>query len=56
MEMPLSSSVRARANAALVSLLENGTALPYPFPGLSTTHSFHGGDTVDNLTGVLHWP
>jgi hypothetical protein len=27
----------------------------YPVPGLSTGHFFHGGDTITNLTGVLHW-
>lgn len=27
----------------------------YPVPGLSTTNFFRGGDTLTNLTGVLHW-
>ncbi|MFP4435804.1 MAG: ExeM/NucH family extracellular endonuclease [Chloroflexaceae bacterium] len=27
----------------------------YPRPGLSITNFFRGGDTIDNLTGVLHW-
>jgi predicted extracellular nuclease len=27
----------------------------YPVPGLSTTNFFRGGDTIANLTGVLHW-
>jgi predicted extracellular nuclease len=31
------------------------TAYPYPEPGLSTTNRFRGGDTITNLTGVLHW-
>lgn len=31
--------------------------VPYfhPAPGLSTSHFFRGGDTISNLTGVLHW-
>ncbi len=28
---------------------------PYPDPALSTTNRFRGGDTITNLTGVLHW-
>jgi predicted extracellular nuclease len=31
------------------------TAYFYPVPGLSTTNYFRGGDTITNLTGVLHW-
>ncbi len=27
----------------------------YPNPGLSTTNRFRGGDTISNLTGVMHW-
>ncbi len=27
----------------------------HPYPGLSTTNYFRGGDTITNLTGVLHW-
>lgn len=27
----------------------------YPTPGLSTGNFFRGGDTITNLTGVLHW-
>ena len=27
----------------------------YPDGGLSTTNRFRGGDTVDGLTGVMHW-
>ena len=27
----------------------------HPVPGLSTTNFFRGGDTITNLTGVLHW-
>ncbi|MGA9276417.1 lamin tail domain-containing protein, partial [Ilumatobacter sp.] len=27
----------------------------YPNSGLSTTNRFRGGDTITNLTGVLHW-
>jgi hypothetical protein len=34
-----------------------GTDKPYfwPRPGLSITNRFRGGDTITNLTGVLHW-
>ncbi len=28
---------------------------PYPSPGLSVGNRVRGGDTVDGLTGVLHW-
>ena len=31
------------------------TAYYHPVPGLSTGHFFRGGDTITNLTGVLHW-
>jgi uncharacterized protein len=31
------------------------TAYYYPVPGLSTSNFFRGGDTITNLTGVLHW-
>ncbi|HMB24236.1 MAG TPA: ExeM/NucH family extracellular endonuclease, partial [Anaerolineales bacterium] len=31
------------------------TAYYYPVPGLSTSNYFRGGDTITNLTGVLHW-
>lgn len=31
------------------------TAYYYPVPGLSTGNFFRGGDTITNLTGVLHW-
>jgi predicted extracellular nuclease len=27
----------------------------HPVPGLSTSNFFRGGDTISNLTGVLHW-
>jgi predicted extracellular nuclease len=27
----------------------------HPVPGLSTSNYFRGGDTITNLTGVLHW-
>jgi hypothetical protein len=27
----------------------------WPRPGLSTSNFFRGGDTIGNLTGVLHW-
>jgi predicted extracellular nuclease len=27
----------------------------YPTPGLSTSNRFRGGDTIENLTGVMHW-
>lgn len=37
------------------SALENNQALPYPSGGLSTTNRFRGGDTIQNLSGVLHW-
>lgn len=30
-------------------------AYPYPDGGFSTTNSFRGGDTINGLTGVLHW-
>jgi hypothetical protein len=31
------------------------TAYYYPIPGLSAGNYFRGGDTIANLTGVLHW-
>lgn len=31
------------------------TAYYHPVPGLSTGNFFRGGDTITNLTGVLHW-
>lgn len=31
------------------------TAYYHPVPGLSTGNYFRGGDTITNLTGVLHW-
>ena len=31
------------------------TAYYHPAPGLSTTNVVRGGDTIANLTGVLHW-
>lgn len=31
------------------------TAYFHPYPGLSITNYFRGGDTIVNLTGVLHW-
>lgn len=31
------------------------TAYYHPVPGLSTSNFFRGGDTITNLTGVLHW-
>ena len=27
----------------------------WPRPGLSTSNFFRGGDSIENLTGVLHW-
>jgi predicted extracellular nuclease len=33
----------------------NGTALFHPQPGLSRTNRIRGGDTIADLTGVLHW-
>lgn len=33
----------------------NNIPLPYPTGGLSLTNRFRGGDTITNLTGVLHW-
>jgi uncharacterized protein len=35
--------------------LSSGLPLPYPTGGLSVTNRFRGGDTITNLTGVLHW-
>lgn len=37
------------------SALFNDTAVFHPQPGFSVTNKFRGGDTIDNLTGVLHW-
>jgi predicted extracellular nuclease len=31
------------------------TAYYHPVPGLSISNFFRGGDTITNLTGVLHW-
>lgn len=31
------------------------TSYYHPVPGLSTGNYFRGGDTITNLTGVLHW-
>lgn len=31
------------------------TSYYHPTPGLSTSNYFRGGDTITNLTGVLHW-
>jgi uncharacterized protein len=31
------------------------TAYYHPVPGLSTSNYLRGGDTIANLTGVLHW-
>ena len=31
------------------------TAYYHPVPGLSISNAFRGGDTITNLTGVLHW-
>ncbi|WP_019866778.1 ExeM/NucH family extracellular endonuclease [Methylovulum miyakonense] len=33
----------------------NSIPLPYPTGGLSLTNRFRGGDSIKNLTGVLHW-
>jgi predicted extracellular nuclease len=36
----------------------SGTDMPYAYPlpgGLSLTNKFRGGDTIDDLTGVLQW-
>lgn len=33
----------------------NNIPLPYPGNGLSITNRFRGGDSISNLTGVLHW-
>lgn len=35
--------------------LSSGQPLPYPSGGLSTTNTFRGGDSISNLTGILHW-
>lgn len=35
--------------------LSSSLPLPYPTGGLSITNRFRGGDTITNLTGVLHW-
>ncbi len=35
--------------------LTHNQPLPYPTGGLSTVNRFRGGDTIQNLTGVLHW-
>ncbi len=35
--------------------LTRGQPLPYPTGGLSITNRFRGGDTINNLTGVLSW-
>lgn len=39
------------------SAIASGANQPYfwPRPGLSTSNFFRGGDTITNLTGVLHW-
>ncbi len=37
------------------SALTNTTPLFYPQPGLSVSNRFRGGDTIANLTGILHW-
>lgn len=42
-------------NNAQNSALTNGTPLFHPQPGLSITNRFRGGDTISNLSGVLHW-
>ncbi len=38
-------------NAALF----NDTPIPFPEPGFSAENFFRGGDTIETLTGVLHW-
>lgn len=35
--------------------LTSGLPLPYPTGGLSITNRFRGGDSINQLTGVLHW-
>lgn len=37
------------------SALFNNHAIHHPQPGFSTTNFFRGGDSISNLTGVLHW-
>ena len=39
----------------MVSGPQNNEPYPYPSPGLSTTNTVRGGDTITGLTGVLHW-
>lgn len=39
----------------MVSGPQNNEPYPYPTPGLSTTNTVRGGDTITGLTGVLHW-
>lgn len=33
----------------------SGGAFYHPIPGFSTSNFVRGGDTINNLTGVLHW-
>jgi predicted extracellular nuclease len=35
--------------------LANGGPVFHPQPGLSASHFLRGGDTIEGLTGVLHW-
>ena len=35
--------------------LENETPIFYPIGGFSTENFFRGGDTIQQLTGLLHW-
>lgn len=35
--------------------VEDNEAYPYPVVGLSATNSFRGGDSITELTGVMHW-
>jgi predicted extracellular nuclease/2',3'-cyclic-nucleotide 2'-phosphodiesterase (5'-nucleotidase family) len=37
--------------------ISNGPDEPYPYPhgGLSVSNRFRGGDTITDLTGVMHW-
>ena len=38
------------------ALMENpDIAVYHPVPGFSTTNYVRGGDTITNLTGILHW-
>lgn len=44
-----------RQNDPLASDPANDTPYFWPRPGLSTANLVRGGDSIDGLTGVLHW-